>query len=130
MDGLIIKEKWLRLILSGLKSWEIRGSRTNKRGTIYLIQSGSSHIMGQVDIVDCIELTKERYEENRGKHCIGAGWESLPYSVPYAWVLENYVQYQKPIPYNHPQGAVIWVKGIAREREIKQNELQTMEKEI
>jgi len=25
MDGLIIKEKWLRLILSGLKSWEIRG---------------------------------------------------------------------------------------------------------
>ena len=59
MDGLIIKEKWLRLILSGLKSWEIRGSRTKKRGTIYLIQSGSSHIMGQVDIVDCIELTKK-----------------------------------------------------------------------
>lgn len=78
MDGLIIKEKWLRLILSGLKSWEIRGSRTKKRGTIYLIQSGSSHIMGQVDIVDCIELTKERYEKNRGKHCIEAGWESLP----------------------------------------------------
>lgn len=49
MDGLIIKEKWLRLILSGLKSWEIRGSRTKKRGTIYLIQSGSSHIMGQVE---------------------------------------------------------------------------------
>ena len=116
MDGLIIKEKWLRLILSGLKSWEIRGSRTKKRGTIYLIQSGSSHIMGQVDIVDCIELTKERYEKNRGKHCIEAGWESLPYSAPYAWVLENCVQYQKPIPYKHPQGAVIWVKGIARER--------------
>lgn len=46
-----------------LESWEIRGSRTKKRGTIYLIQSGSSHIMGQVDIVDCIELTKERYEK-------------------------------------------------------------------
>ena len=123
MDGLIIKEKWLRLILSGLKSWEIRGSRTKKRGTIYLIQSGSSHIMGQVDIVDCIELTKERYEENRGKHCIEAGWESLPYSAPYAWVLENCVQYQKPIPYKHPQGAVIWVKGIAREREVEQHEV-------
>lgn len=100
------------------------GQQDKKRGTIYLIQSGSSHIMGQVDIVDCIELTKERYEKNRGKHCIEAGWESLPlYSAPYAWVLENCVQYQKPIPYKHPQGAVIWVKGIAREREVEQHEV-------
>ena len=35
------------------------GQQDKKRGTIYLIQSGSSHIMGQVDIVDCIELTKK-----------------------------------------------------------------------
>ena len=112
MDGLIIKDKWIELILSGLKSWEIRGSRTNKRGTIYLIKSGSSRIMGQVDIVDCIELTKEKYEKNKEKHCIEAGYESLPYSVPYAWVLKNYVRYEKPIPYKHPQGAVIWVKGL------------------
>ena len=35
----------------------------------------------------------------------------------------NCVQYQKPIPYKHPQGAVIWVKGIAREREVEQHEV-------
>lgn len=112
MDGLIIKDKWLELILSGLKSWEIRGSRTKKRGTIYLIKSGTGHIMGQADIVGCIELTKEKYEENKAKHCIETGYESLPYSIPYAWVFENYVRYKKPIPYKHPQGAVIWVKGL------------------
>lgn len=37
MDGLIIKEKWLRLILSGLKSWEIRGSRTKREAQYPLV---------------------------------------------------------------------------------------------
>lgn len=27
----------------------------------------------------------------------------------WAWVLENAIRYDTPIPYEHPQGAVIWV---------------------
>ena len=42
MDALIIRQPWLGLILSGKKTWEIRGSRTNKRGPIALIESGSA----------------------------------------------------------------------------------------
>lgn len=42
MDGLIIKKKWLDLILSGKKTLEIRGHDTHKLGeTIYLLESGS-----------------------------------------------------------------------------------------
>lgn len=42
MDGLIIKKKWLDLILSGKKTLEIRGCSTKKTGVpIYLLESGS-----------------------------------------------------------------------------------------
>lgn len=40
MDGLIIKKKWLDLIVDGKKTIEIRGSDTNKQNeTIYLLVS-------------------------------------------------------------------------------------------
>jgi len=42
MNGLIIKPKWADLILSGKKTWEIRGSQ----------------IFGTVDLVDCIVIKK------------------------------------------------------------------------
>lgn len=112
VDGLIIKEKWLELILAGKKTWEIRGSRTKKRGTIYLIKSGSGQIVGQVDLIGCMELANEQYERNSSRHCIGTGFSRLPYKKPYAWILDNAIRYKKPIPYTHPQGAVIWVKGL------------------
>lgn len=38
MDGMIIKKKWLDLIVSGKKTVEIRGSNTKKQNeTIYLL---------------------------------------------------------------------------------------------
>lgn len=39
MQGLITKPMWADMILSGAKTWEIRGSRTHKRGTIGIIKS-------------------------------------------------------------------------------------------
>ena len=45
MDGLIIKKKWLDLILSGKKTLEIRGCSTKKTGVpIYLLESGSRRV--------------------------------------------------------------------------------------
>ena len=47
MYGLIIKKKWLDLIMSGQKTLEIRGSRTSHAGEeIALLQSGSQKILG------------------------------------------------------------------------------------
>lgn len=111
-DGLIVKGFWLNKIFDNGKSWEIRGSRTNKRGAIRLIESGSREIKGKANLTECIKLTKELYEKNRERHQIPAEYESLPYKQPYAWVIKDADRYKEPIPYKHPQGAVIWVKAL------------------
>ena len=38
MKALIVKKPWIDYILDGIKTWEIRGSKTNIRGKIELIQ--------------------------------------------------------------------------------------------
>ena len=115
-DGLIVKGFWLNKIFDEGKCWEIRGSRTSKRGLIQLIESGSGEIKGETNLTDCIKMTKELYEQNREKHQIPEEYEGLPYKQPYAWIFKDTDRHEKPIPYKHPQGAVIWVKGL-KERE-------------
>lgn len=110
MDCLIVKPKWLNLILDGKKDLEIRGSLTNKRGRIGLIESGSGEIKGFVDIVCSYPIDRDLFEANRSRHCIDAEYDKLPYQKPCAWVFQNPVRFKKPIKYKHPQGAVIWVK--------------------
>ena len=61
MKGLIIKKHWLELIFQGKKIWEIRGSKTNIRGKIELIESGSGKVVGECCLVDCISLNLENY---------------------------------------------------------------------
>ena len=113
MKGLIIKEKWLNKIFSGDKTWEIRSSNTNIRGKIYLIQSGTKHIFGECDIIDSKKLTLLDYQNNKDKHCILKGLENFPYKNTYAWIISNAKKYEKPIPYKHPMGAVIWVNIVS-----------------
>ena len=108
MDCLIIKEKYLQKILSGKKTWEIRGSKTHKRGRIGLIQSGSGKIIGECELIDCIKLDLDTYLKNQDKHC--SENTTLTYKQTYAWVLKSPIRYTSPKPYTHPQGAIIWVK--------------------
>ena len=107
--ALIIKKHWLDLILSGEKTWEIRGSNTTIRGKIGLIESGSGLVVGECELVDSIKLDPIAFHENSYKHLIGA--PERPYkSKTHAWVLNNAKRYDKPMPYKHLMGAVIWVK--------------------
>ena len=109
MDALIIKKPWIDYILSNSKIWEIRGCATKKRGIIELIQSKSGLVVGYCELIDCIKLNLEKYKNSIDKHCI-KDVEALPYKSTYAWVLSNPVRYEKPKPYKHHNGAVIWVK--------------------
>lgn len=107
--ALIVKQPWLELILAGRKTWEMRSRKTQIRGRVGLIESGSGLIVGEVDIVDSLEsLTEMEFKLNWGKHRImGAhDWMSM-WTFP--WVLENAERYKIPRHYDHPQGAVIWV---------------------
>lgn len=133
MDGLIIKPEWLAQIyepadlFSEPKTWEIRGSVTHKRGRIYLLESGSGLITGETTIVDCIEIKNEKmWNENINKHQVqdivykGCYINAYLYAMNryeghvYAWILKDTKQYEKPIKYSKPKGAVIWVKDVER----------------
>lgn len=121
MDGLIIRQPWINLILQGEKTWELRGTQTHKRGRIALIQSQSGLVLGECDLVDCILLDKKTFEENKHKHQAKSDFSQV-YKKTYAWVLTNPKRYQKPISYTHPQGAVIWVKNaVQKETQEKLN---------
>lgn len=109
MKGLIIKEHWAELILSGMKTIELRSSNTKIRGTIGIIISGTGMIYGTVDLLDCIELNKETFYEKINEHCFEDGIEKVPYKKIYGWRLSNPQRFEKPIPYTHKQGCVIWV---------------------
>jgi hypothetical protein len=108
MKGLIIKSPWIEKILSGKKVWEIRGSNTNIRGTIALIKSGSGMIYGTVVLTKSFPVTQEAFEQGGRNHCIPDTYENK-YKKRYVWELSSPQLFDKPIPYKHPQGAVIWV---------------------
>jgi len=109
--ALIIKQPWIELILSGQKTWEMRSRPTNVRGRIGLIVQGTGLIVGEVDITDCLAPLTEKEMHHSPYHLLHMVDEiELLKKWRYAWVLKNAKRYKKPIPYNHPQGAVTWVR--------------------
>ena len=106
---LVVKKRWLEKILAGRKTWEIRGGPTKKRGWIHLAQSGSTgKLMGRGKLVDVRRLSRRSFEQNVSHHCVDS-WDDVPYKTPYAWVLEDAERFERPFPYEHKKGAVIWV---------------------
>ena len=104
MDGLIIKHKWLDLILKGQKTIEVRGCDTKKQGEmIYLLESRTSKVVGTCKITATYPISCSDWSEEREKHCV---------DIPYAWVLEDVKPLDKEMYYKHPKGAVIWVKNV------------------
>ena len=114
MKVLTIKNPWAELIINGYKKYEFRSWKTKYRGKI-LIHTGinsdrqyinkfenlnldykNGYIIGEAEIVDCIELDKEfedkLIKENKPVYGIVTGRSG------YAWKLENVVKYNKPIP--------------------------------
>ncbi len=68
--------------------------------------------MGSADLVDCLgPLSYQQLIDNVSQHRVPA--EDIPhiaYKNTFAWILNNAKRFEKPIPYKHPSGAVIWVK--------------------
>ena len=113
--ALIIADPWIGKTLSQEKIWEMRTTPPPKElinKTIGLIRKGSGLIVGEGRLyqpfTEKIETVKE-FMLNRLKHRIP--FDSLNWDRwPFPWGIDQVIEYSKPIPYKHPQGAVIWVK--------------------
>ena len=107
--ALVVKKKWLDLILAGQKKWEIRGSSTAKRGWIHFAESqAGGKLMGRARLVDCFPVSPTLFKRNFRQHRVSS-LSMVPYRTPYAWVLEDCEKFGTPFQYEHKQGAVIWV---------------------
>jgi hypothetical protein len=108
VKGLIIKDPWITRILNDEKTWEIRGSNTKMRGTISLIKSGTGMIFGTVVLTNSFPITQEAFNQGYRNHLIP---KLMPnrYKQRYVWEMSSPILFKEPIPYKHPQGAVIWV---------------------
>jgi len=110
--ALLIREPWISMILDGKKDWEMRTTSTKLRGPIALVAAGSGKIMGVAELTEVrgpfnrLQMIFNQKHHRIDKRDIEYGtneWNT-------AWVLKNAQRLEKPIPYNHPSGAVIWVK--------------------
>lgn len=94
-SALLVREHWANLILDKRKSWELRGSRTRKRGTIFIAISLKSLLPLPLSCFLSLHQVSD--------------WDSVKYREIFAWVLTHPVRFESPKPYTHPQGAIGWV---------------------
>ena len=107
--AIIIADPWIGKILSGEKTWEMRSTPTKIRGRVGLIRKGSGLIVGSVEITDVLHpLDRRAAMVTKNLHKVSD--IELLEKWKYPWVLKNVVKFKTPIPYNHPRGAVVWVK--------------------
>ncbi len=106
--ALIIKKEHLDKIFDDGKVWEMRTTKTSITGRIGLIESGTGLIIGEATLTGCVDYEIPKTKFFAQYHKI----EDLDLlnKWKYAWILKDSMRYHKPIPYEHPNGAVIWVK--------------------
>lgn len=106
--GLIIRKPWIDLILDGLKTWEMRSTHTKHRGPTYMIEAGSGLIQGVAMLGGSHAVPNEAFDYYFDKHRVDD--LSLLEKWNIAWRFSGARRLQKPVPYQHPRGAVTWVK--------------------
>jgi len=112
LKGLIVREEPMKLILKGIKKWEIRSRRTHIRGDIALITSKSGTVVGTAKVVGCIgPLTVKEWNSNLRKMGFNSADKIRTISKIgklYAWQLGSVRKLKKPVPYKHKQGIINW----------------------
>ncbi len=111
LNAVPIKAPFVDWIIDGKKTWEIRTRSTNIRGRVGLIKSKSLTVVGTCEIVDVIgPLTAAMVQKNAQSKINEAAGDCLGCIGQYAWVLADVRRIVRPVPYDHPSGAVTWVK--------------------
>lgn len=112
-SGLVIREPWIGLILSGEKTWEMRSTAAAFRGWFGLIRKGSGTVVGVARLVKVgARLSDEEMIATVDKHRISEAMirsgQVGRWTVP--WVIAGARALARPVPYEHRAGAVTWVR--------------------
>ncbi len=107
-----MREPWVSLLVSGAKTWELRGSATHIRGRVALAAAGTGTVVGGATLVACHgPLSAAQLAASEHKHCVPPHAEAgRRYKAVYAWEFSEAAPLPAPVRYTHPPGAVIWVK--------------------
>lgn len=106
--ALIVRNPYAGMIVDGLKSWEMRSRPTTLRERFGIIEARSGLIIGDVELVDCLDLRLRDLKDKVHLHQVDDF--AVLEKWHFAWVLERPTRYKKPRPYIHPPGAVVWVR--------------------
>lgn len=107
--GLVIREPWIDLILSGEKSWEMRSTRISFRSWIGLIRKGSGLVSGIAriesvgDALSAREMI-ETFDKHRIPQEMIRSGAVAKWNTP--WKLTQVHVLPQPVPYRHPNGAI------------------------
>lgn len=107
--GLVVREPWIDLLLSGEKTWEMRAQRPSYRGWIGLIRKGSGMVSGVARLAEVGDpLSPEEMVAGFGKHripeAIIRSGEVSKWTTP--WKLTDVRALREPVSYRHPNGAI------------------------
>lgn len=107
--ALVIREPWIDLILSGKKSWEMRGQRPAFRGWLGLIRKGSGRVSCIARLVDVGHpLTEDEmvasFDMHRIPEAMIRSGEVAKWTTP--WKMADIRVLRQPVPYSHPNGAI------------------------
>jgi hypothetical protein len=127
-QSLFIRKHWCDEIFRGSKRWEIRDEPCDAKvgSRICVAQSKANELRGEVTIVKCLRvgvrgksgelIPAGKGEEakanfilnlsNMSQHCIEDLSILDKYEVIYAWVLDEVVEYEEPVPWVPKPGAV------------------------
>jgi len=126
--ALQVRPPWVGLILQGRKRWELRSQSTHRRGRIGLVETGTSSIVGEVTLKDCIFVGKKvgtrwKYINNlsfkgtfANHRCTRSDIAAMGYEQLYAWVFCNCVRFNYPLRIQRKQGAITWLQLDERTR--------------
>lgn len=113
MRGLIIKPFWMKKILNGEKTIEVRGSVHHFVGERILLLTSGGWCVGIATLGECFDFNCVLWRAFRLEHCVEMDYYTITqrYKQPYGWKLLN-VKPCAPFRYKHPKGAIIWVKDV------------------
>jgi hypothetical protein len=110
MRCLKIDDKWVNLILTRKKTWEIRTRNTNIREKIALGNTKNKCYVGYATIIDSVEMTIEELLKNNDKHQANEFLKryAKDRKTLFAWILKDVEMEPNPELYTHATGS--WCK--------------------